>query len=219
MASTLKKEYYKKSKGEKTMKNVNTFSGKMLIQAGDLVDLCEREIERQHEIQETAETRNAKSNCSKQVRKMELLENILMSVPCDLWYDLEGCRGDDVRGWTLCNAGSLVECTVKYHYGVFERTVINGKEAEVVRKTYGPGVDLKQGFCPKEVKASLVANALATPSDTDDEATTLVNAVGVWSIKKADVMSYVNKNGRLPHNVPCGKPIKWLAERLGFEVE
>ena len=201
------------------MKNVNTFSGKMLVQATTLVDLCEREIERQHEIQENAETRNAKSNCAKQVRKMELLENILMSVPCDLWYDLEGCRGDDVRGWTLCNAGSLVECTVKYHYGVFEKTVINGKECKVVRKTYGPGVDLKQGFCPKEVKASLVANALATPSDTDDGATTLVNAVGVWSIKKSEVMSYVNKNGRLPHNVPCGKPIKWLAERLGFEVE
>ena len=67
------------------MKNVNTFSGKMLVQAGDLVDLCEREIQRQHEIQDTAETRNAKSNCSKQVKKMEIMENILMSVPCDLW--------------------------------------------------------------------------------------------------------------------------------------
>ena len=201
------------------MKNVNTYSGKMLVQATTLVDLCEKEIQRQHEIQENAETRNAKSNCAKQVRKMELMENILMSVPHDLWYDLEGCRGDDVRGWALCNAGSLVECTVKFHYGVYEKTVINGKEAKVVRKTYGPGVDMKEGFCPKEVKASLVANALATPSDTDDNATTLVNAVGVWSIKKADVMSYVNKNGRLPHNVPCGKPIKWLAERLGFETE
>ena len=201
------------------MKKVNTYSGKMLVQAGDLVDLCEREIERQHEIQENAETRNAKSNCAKQVKKMQLMENILMSVPQSLWYDLEGCRGDDVRGWTLCNAGSLVECTIKYHYGVFEKTIINGKEAEVVRKTYGPGVDLKQGFCPKEVKASLVANALATPSDTDDGATTLVNAVGVWTIKKSEVMSYVNKNGRLPHNVPCGKPIKWLAERFGFEVD
>ena len=190
------------------MKNVNTFSGKMLVQATTLVDLCEKEIQRQHEIQDTAESRNAKSNCSKQVRKMELLENILMSVPQSLWYDLEGCRGDDVRGWTLCNAGSLVECTVKYHYGVFEKTIINGEGAEVVRKTYGPGVVLKQGFCPKEVKASLVANALATPSDNDDGATTLVNAVGVWSLKKSEVMSYVNKNRRLPHNVPCGKPLK-----------
>ena len=201
------------------MKNVNTYSGKMLVQAGNLVDLCEKEIERQHEIQNTAKNRNAKSNCAKQIKKMELMENILLSVPQSLWYDLEGCRGDDVRGWALCNAGSLVECTVKFHYGVYEETVINGEEAKVVRKTDGPGVDMKEGFCPKEVKASLVANALATPSDTDDNATTLVNAVGVWSIKKADIMNCVNKNGRLPHNVPCGKPIKWLAERFGFEME
>ena len=88
------------------MKNVNTYSGKMLVQAGNLVDLCEKEIERQHEIQDTAKNRNAKSNCAKQIRKMELMENILMSVPQSLWYDLEGCRGDDVRGWALCNAGS-----------------------------------------------------------------------------------------------------------------
>ena len=80
----LEKRIRKKSKGEKTMKNVNTFSGKMLVQAEDLVNLCEKEIERQHEIQENAETRNAKSNCAKQVRKMELMENILMSVPHDL---------------------------------------------------------------------------------------------------------------------------------------
>ena len=46
------------------MKSVNTYSGKMLVQAGSLVDLCEKEIERQHEIQNTAKNRNAKSNCA-----------------------------------------------------------------------------------------------------------------------------------------------------------
>ena len=98
----------------KEEKMSNTYSKKMFVRAETLVDICEREIERQNELKAT-ENRNGRSNCAKQIRKMERLENILMSVPQDLWYDLEGCRGDDVRGWALCNAGSLVECTVKFH--------------------------------------------------------------------------------------------------------
>ena len=201
-------------------KMYNTYSKKMFVRAETLVDICEREIERQNDLK-TTENRTGRSNCAKQIRKMERLENILMSVPQDLWYDLEGCRGDDVRGWALCNAGSLVECTVKFHYGVYEKGIDpeTGKECKIVRKTYGAGVDLKIGFCPREVKSSLVANALATPSGIDDDSTILVNAVGVWSMKKADVMSYVNKDGRLPHNKPCGTPVKWLAERFGIEME
>ena len=108
----------------------------------------------------------------------------------------------------LCNAGSIVECVVKYHFGVSK---------EAVSKTFGDGYDFKLGCIPCEVKTSLTCNALATPSEA--EFTLLVNAVGVWLIKKAEVMNYVNARGRLPFNLTAGKRIDWLADRLGLGDE
>ena len=68
---TLKMNTTKKRKGENSMKSVNTYSGKMLVQAEDLVSLCEKEIARQHEIQDTAESRNAKSIALKNAKEMK----------------------------------------------------------------------------------------------------------------------------------------------------
>ena len=46
-----------------------------------------------------------------------------------------------------------------------------------------------------------------------------MNAVGVWLIKKAEVMSYVNARGRLPFNLEAGKRIDWLSEMFGLDKE
>ena len=105
----------------------------------------------------------------------------------------------------LCNAGSIVEAVVKYH--------MTGHPDEV-SKTFGDGKDFRQGCVGAEVKASLTCNSLATPSEA--EYTILVNQVGVFTIRKADVLSYVNKAGRLPFNKACGKRVEWLSERFGL---
>ena len=185
----------------------NTYSNISTKTAGAWFDICEREIERQNDLK-TTENRIGRSNCAKAIRKMEKLESILMSVPADVELTVEGCRGDNERGFSLCNAGSIVECVVKYHFGVSK---------EAVSKTFGDGYDFKMGCIPCEVKTSLTCNALATPSEA--EFTLLVNAVGVWLIKKAEVMNYVNARGRLPFNLTAGKRIDWLADRLGLGDE
>lgn len=199
----LEKEYDKKERG----KNMNTYSNIMTKSAGDMFDLCEREIERQNALKLT-ENRIGRSNCAKAIRKMEKLESILLSVPAETMFTVEGCRGDNERGWSLCNVGSIVECIVKYHMSA---------EKENISKTFGDGYDFKLGCIPCEVKTSLTCNALATPSEA--EFTLLVNAVGVWLLKKADVLNYVNPRGRLPFNLAAGKRVDWLAERLGLDEE
>ena len=186
----------------------NTFSKNILTAtASAMFDLCEAEIDRQKAIQAMGRKVNpsAYSNTSKQIQKMTVLESVLMSVPADLTITVEGCRGDDERGWALCNAGSIVEAVVKYH--------MTGHPDEV-SKTFGDGKDFRQGCVGAEVKASLTCNSLATPSEA--EYTILVNQVGVFTIRKADVLSYVNKAGRLPFNKACGKRVEWLSERFGL---
>lgn len=185
----------------------NTYANIMTKSAGDMYDLCEREIERQNALKST-ENRIGRSNCAKAIRKMEKLESILLSVPAETMFTVEGCRGDETRGWSLCNVGSITECVVKYHLS---------KEKENISKTFGSGYDFKMGCIPCEVKTSLTCNALATPSEA--EFTLLVNAVGVWLIKKAEVMSYVNARGRLPFNLEAGKRIDWLSEMFGLDEE
>lgn len=191
-------------------KSTNTFANVITREAGNLYMDCELEIARQREIQRV--NRKARNslylNSSKQIRKMEILESILLSVPAELFITVEGCWGDDARGWTLGNTGSIVECVVKYHF--------NRAENGHVSKTFGNERDFKMGAVNAEVKASLAPNALATPSEA--EFTILVNTLGVWSIKKADVLEYVNNKGRLPANRECGKKIEWLSERLGLGV-
>lgn len=182
----------------------NTYSNIMTKTAGEFIDLCEIEISRQNSLKAT-ENRIGRSNCAKAIQKMERLESILLSVPAETVLTVEGCRGDVERGFSLCNAGSIVECVVKYHLS---------NEKSYISKTFGDGYDFKMGCIPCEVKSSLTCNALATPSEA--EFTLLVNAVGVWLIKKAEVMSYVNARGRLPFNLSAGKPVEWLAERLGI---
>ena len=185
----------------------NTYSNISTKTAGAWYDICEREIERQNELK-TTENRTGRSNCAKAIRKMEKLESILLSVPANVELTVEGCRGDEKRGFSLCNAGSIVECVVKYHFGV---------NKEAVSKTFGDGYDFKLGCVPCEVEAALTCNALAAPCEA--EFTLLVNAVGVWLIKKTEVMSYVNARGRLPFNLTAGKRVDWLAERLGLGDE
>ena len=72
----------------------NTYANIMTKSAGEMFDLCAREIDRQNEIKST-ENRVGRSNCAKAIRKMEKMESILMSVPADTMFTVEGCRGDN----------------------------------------------------------------------------------------------------------------------------
>ena len=85
----------------------NTYANIMTKSAGDMYDLCEREIERQNALKST-ENRIGRSNCAKAIRKMEKLESILMSVPAETMFTVEGCRGDGERGGSFCNGVSCV---------------------------------------------------------------------------------------------------------------
>lgn len=185
------------------METTNTYSATTLsLTAHDYIALCQAEIDRQ----EAHWTTNTAKACN----KMRFLIQLLQSVSPDAVFSVEGCRGDTARGWTLPNAGSLVECIVKWHLC---------KHPEKVEKAW-EGVDHVQGCIPYEIKSSIAPNALATPSEA--ECTLLVNACGAFIIKKADVLSYCKETKagpRLRYNVPCGYRIDWLSDRLGFDTD
>ena len=79
---------------------------------GELYDLFERE--RKNALDRNAEKSN--SNDKAQANKCEFIQYLLDSVPQDIVMTVEGCRGDGIkRDFNLANAGSVVECIVKYH--------------------------------------------------------------------------------------------------------
>lgn len=144
------------------------------------------------------------TNTAKTLGKINLVLDLLASVPEDVTFTVEGVRGNGkIRDAYLPNAGSVVECIVKYHQ----------TNANEIAKAFS-GLDTKVGAIKYEIKASLSANCLATPSES--ETTILVNKCGVFSIRKADIGCYTNKQGRLPYNQECGTPIQWLMARMGY---
>lgn len=172
---------------------------KMTITVGAIIDKIDIELDR---ISQKWTTNTAKNR-----QKLEFVENLLLNIPENVVFNIEGVRGNGViRQDYLPNMGSVVECIVKYFQ--------THNATQNVSKSELP-FDTVFGWCKYEIKSSLSANSLATPSEA--ETTILVNLCGVFSIKKADVLSYVNKQGRLPHNKPCGKPIMWLMRKMGFD--
>lgn len=144
------------------------------------------------------------SNKAKNEMKLNNVLNLLASVPEDVVFMVEGVRGNGkIRENYIPNLGSVVECIVKYH----------NKNTDEISKSFD-GVDLTKGCIKYEIKSSLSPNALATPSEA--ETTILVNACGVYKLYKREVLNYVNKQGRLPYNKPCGTLMVKLTEMLGY---
>ena len=141
------------------------------------------------------------TNANKNITKINNLKKLLANFDDSVVIEVENCRGDEIiRNFALVNIGSVVECLVKLCY----------TKANEMSKTWC-GIDYKH----TEIKASLSANSLSTPAT--DKSTLLVNMLGVYRINKADVQMYTNKQGRLPHNKPCGKRVEWLSKMLGYD--
>lgn len=151
---------------------------------------------------------NSNSNTAKVIAKCRFVIRLLNCLPKDVILVCEGCRGDENRGFQLANIGSLVECIMKWLFH---------HEQTVTKEFNTQSVDHKQGCISYEIKTSLGSNSLATPSET--ETTILVNTVGIWSISKKDVHKYTNKQGRLPFNKACGRPMAKMMEMLGYDSE
>lgn len=151
------------------------------------------------------------SNKRKQINKCRFVQYLLDSMPESVVITVEGCWGDGViRSGCLANAGSVVECIVKYHLTHTE---------SVCKAWASEQADATQGCMPWEVKFSANCKYLATPSPK--ALTLLVNADGISLIRKAEVLSLVDKKGKLPCKGIYGNRnnpwLQRLAEAMGME--
>lgn len=163
----------------------------------ELKNTYAQELERLEELRKAKDT-----NANKNITKVKAVIKLLDSLEESTTLTIENCWGDNnIRAYTLANVGSVVECIVKAHY----------TQANEIEKTWS-GVDYKR----TEIKASLSANSLSTPAQNNQ--TLLVNLLGVYRINKDDICNYTNKQGRLPHNKPCGKRVEWLSKLLGYDT-
>ena len=179
---------------------------KLNLTVNELFDLYEQE--RKNAMARYSEKRD--SNFTAQRKKCEFVQYLLDSVPSDVVFTIENCRGDGViRDFLMANSGSVVECIIKYHL----------TKATDIAKTWNTNeVDTFNGCMAWEVKASCGAKFKATPSNK--ELTLLVNLDGVSLIKKSEVLNYVNAQNRLSHRGLYGKRsfmVEYLTRALGLE--
>lgn len=171
-------------------------------------ELCEMY---ESEIASLIEIAKKDSNKRKQINKCRFVQYLLCTMPEEVQITVEGCWGDGViRSGCLANAGSVVECIVKYHLTHTE---------SVCKAWANEQADATQGCMPWEVKFSANCKYLATPSPK--ALTLLVNADGISLIKKAEVLSLVDKKGKLPCKGIYGNRnnpwLQRLAEAMGME--
>jgi TPP-dependent trihydroxycyclohexane-1,2-dione (THcHDO) dehydratase len=179
---------------------------KLNLTVNELFDLYE--TERKNAMARYCEKRD--SNFTAQRKKCEFVQYLLESVPTDVVFTIESCRGDgSIRENAMANSGSVVECIVKYHLT---------KSTDIVKTWNSEEVDTRSGCMAWEVKASCGAKFLATPSEK--ELTLLVNLDGVSLIKKSEVLNYVNSKKRLPARGKYGNRsfmVEYLEKMLGLE--
>lgn len=142
------------------------------------------------------------TNRSKLIQRDELMLQILHTLPQDLYLSCEGTTTDGAK----LNAGSLVECAVKYHLA---KTPLNEVEKS------GGLYDTKRGCIDVEIKLSVNGSCYNTPIK-DKMLVYLVNRDGVFMVRKADIDTVAPK-GKLPYKEWEGaKHIKSLEKALGF---
>lgn len=184
-------------------------NGLTKITVGEVVELCFNKLDAIDERKNNLKLMGIKdTNASNDKTRVEFILARLENVPEDVKFSVEGCRGDMV-GEFFPNAGSLIECIVKYF--------LAGGKCKDISKSDMYDYDAQLGWAKFEIKSSVSPKHLATPSNV--ETTILVNKDGVYEIKKADVLGYVNKQGRLPYNgkhINAYKP-EWLNKALGYE--
>jgi hypothetical protein len=165
----------------------------------------------EREADSLAEIAKKDSNKRKQVNKCRFVQYLLDSLPSNVMITTEGCWKDGIiREGQLSNAGSVIECIVKYHL----------KHTDSVCKAWTDDeADAMQGCMAWEVKYSVNCKFKSTPAK---EALTLhVNPDGISLIKKADVMSIADSKGKLPwYGIYGNRNHPWLqrlTEAMGLE--
>lgn len=178
-------------------------NGLTALTVGEILDAIDAE-------RNNPNVQNDKTNKAKILRKLDFAESFLLNIPESVIFEVEGVRGNGLkRSFFLPNMGSVIECALNYY-------IPKEKPARVSKSMKKH--DSVLGCFDWEVKASIAPNAKATPSQ--EEITILVNLCGVFTIKKADVMQYTDKQGRLPHNQECGKWAQdWLLDKIGIDWE
>ena len=151
------------------------------------------------------------SNRNKDIKKYNLVINLLDMVDKQTLLTVEGVRGSASRPFDMPNCGSLAECIANYYFDHMPKN-------EYSKHFRDDEIDLSMGCMPFEVKASLSANSKNTRAN-GDKPVLLINAVGIWFIKKADVKVLADDYGRFKYNVEYGKPCEWLMKKAGYEVE
>lgn len=182
-------------------------NGLTAITVGEIVEKC---FEKLDSIDENARALALKGvvdrNAPNERTRVNFLLDRLTNVPENVVFELEGCRGD--CGDFFPNVGTAVECAVKYF--------ATGRKFNRISKSELYSKDMTMGCIDWEIKTSASPKSLATPSKK--ELTLLVNKDGAYLIRKADVLGYVNKQGRLPFNgsgITAYKP-DWLNKALGY---
>lgn len=145
------------------------------------------------------------SNRSKLIQRDRLMLQILDTLPDSLAISCEGTATDSYK----LNAGSLVECALKYHMA---------KDAPKEVEKSGGRYDAKRGCIDVEIKLSVNGSCYNTPIK-EKTLIYLVNRDGVYMVKK-DEIDEVAPKGKLPYKEWEGaKKIAYLSKALGFDVE
>ena len=182
-------------------------NGLTAITVGEIIEKCFDKLDAINEREFEYRSQGKKDgNAANERARVGFILDRLVNVPEDVVFELEGCRGDYKDFFP--NAGSVIECAVKYF--------ATGRKFNRISKSELYSKDMTMGCIDWEIKASVSPAHLSTPSK--DELTLLVNRDGAYLIRKADTLKYVNKNGRLPFHgthIKAYKP-EWLNKALGY---
>lgn len=181
------------------------------VQVNKLQQMFEDELERVRDMRRNR-IGNA-SNNNAQIKKCEFMLYLLCAVEDDTVITVETCRGDDeLRGFALANAGSVVECLVN-------ALMDKNAKGEYGKTWNDDNEDVMVGNVKYEVKFSGESHYLATPAK-DDKPIILINRDGVSVIRKADIAEAVNARGKLPARGLFGKrnhpTVLYLENALGL---
>lgn len=152
-----------------------------------------------------------KTNKAKNLRKCELMEQIISNMPDDVLYEAEVLGG---RDFAFPNAGTMAEQVVKYWIGKSRKK--NNVKSKGVIDSYAIINGKRQAI---EIKTRITSNSYNSVIAKDNIDIVLVNGVGVWLIKAQDIPQVVDKKGHLPYNRACGEPMLDLMECLGYDLD
>lgn len=155
--------------------------------------------------------RDDKNNARKAVKAYKTVKACLGYVNAETAFTVEGVRGKANRPFDMPNLGSLMECVVN---------CLKEKEpaSSYAKHFKDDEADVRFGFMGYEIKTCIGATSRNTPIQ-GDKPVLLINQVGVFSIRKADIEGCLDASGRLPYNKAIGKRWNSLSKKMGLMSE